>query len=81
MSNKYINTISTNNNLSNTKIQNENNKHETFQSQSTSSNNSIEEENINDEIINILLQLNVQDLLKILNIIVKNFIFILLFLF
>ena len=52
MSNTLINNISTNNNLSNSKIQNENNKHITFQSQSTSSNNSIEEDNINDEIIN-----------------------------
>ena len=52
MSNTLINNISTNNNLSNSKIQKENNKHETFQSQSTSSNNSIEEDNINDEIIN-----------------------------
>ena len=52
MSNKYINKISTNNNLSNSKIQKENNKHETFQSQSTSSNNSIEEENLNEYIIN-----------------------------
>ena len=52
MSNTLINNISTNNNLSNSKIQNENNKHITFQSQSTSSNNSIEEENLNEYIIN-----------------------------
>ena len=52
MSNKYTNKISTNNNLSNSKIQKENNKHETFQSQSTSSNNSFEEENLNEYIIN-----------------------------